>query len=54
MKVKLIALAIICLLALSLAACTQSGKQDSISLTYDDFTPNKINRVPSKRTRAIK
>ena len=41
MKVKLIPLAIICLLALSLAACAQSGKQYNVSFTYDDFTRNK-------------
>jgi inhibitor of cysteine peptidase len=46
MKLKLIALAVICLLALSLAACAQANRQDSISLTYDDFTQSKSQSRP--------
>jgi predicted secreted protein len=41
MKIKLIMLAVICLAALSTASCTLAKNQDTLTLTYDDFTQSK-------------
>jgi inhibitor of cysteine peptidase len=41
MKIKLILIAITCILALSPLACGQAGKEVAIQYTYDDFTQVK-------------